>query len=182
MEPVRYWSALTKITGNIPAAAAVGLGVIYTQQLERHCGPSRPGQDGCRTEMFGHGGNYSTVFLDDPLTGTIIVRQGENNAKGASYLTKNGCAPGWTGTAPTCTPGTDWSNNWGVSTSVEVASPVAGREEGRRAAAGGVLLSAAVLPDDRRGRHPVDNATDVYDSPAGRHDDRSHGRDRGQSP
>ena len=39
--------------------------------------------------------------------------QGKNNAPGASYLTLNGCQPGWTGTAPTCTAGKDFSNNWG---------------------------------------------------------------------
>ena len=112
VEPVRYWNALTKITDNLAAAAAVGRGVVYgnngTDLWTRSPGHLRLSQ-----QMFGHNGNYSTVFMVDPLTSTIIVRQGTNNAGGASYLTKNGCAPGWTGTAPSCTQNTVWSNNWG---------------------------------------------------------------------
>jgi CubicO group peptidase (beta-lactamase class C family) len=111
VEPVRYWHQLTKITDNIPAAAADGRGVIYINnslnmwtQSENHRKLS--------LETFGHGGNYSTIFFNDPLTSTIIVRQGENNAKGASFLTINGCAPGWTGTSPSCKAGTNYSNNW----------------------------------------------------------------------
>jgi len=113
VEPVRYWREVTKVEGNIPAAAAASYGVIY----ENNAGDAwtqSPGYQRLSTETFGHGGNYNNVFLIDPLTSTIIVRQGENNGKGASYLTTNGCSPGWTGTAPKCEPGTDWSNNWDV--------------------------------------------------------------------
>jgi hypothetical protein len=114
IEPVRLWNVVTKTTGNIPAAAAEGWGVVY-ENNSRNMWTQTQGHKRLSLEMFGHGGNYSTIFLNDPLTSTILVRQGENNAKGASYLTLNGCAPGWTGTAPTCTPGTDWSNNWNGS-------------------------------------------------------------------
>jgi CubicO group peptidase (beta-lactamase class C family) len=112
VEPVRYWNALTKITGNIAAAAAAGWGVVYENNSKNRWTVATKRLS---LETFGHGGNYSTVFIDDPLTGTNLVRQGENNANGASYLTLNGCEPGWTGTAPSCKEGTNWSNNWGVS-------------------------------------------------------------------
>ncbi|HZN98638.1 MAG TPA: serine hydrolase, partial [Gemmatimonadales bacterium] len=111
VEPVRYWQEVTKIEGNIPAAESSNRGVIY-EINSRDTWTQAPGFLRLSHETFGHGGNYSTVFMNDPLTSTIIVRQGENNANGASYLTLNGCAPGWTGTSPNCQPGTDWSNNW----------------------------------------------------------------------
>ncbi len=118
VEPVKHWHEVTKSTGNIGAAAAVGRGVVYDNNSNDRWTRSANHRKLSR-ETFGHGGNYSTIFLTDPLTSTIIVRQGENNATGASYLTKNGCLAGWTGTAPTCVTGRDWTNNWGVSTSVE---------------------------------------------------------------
>ena len=116
VEPVKYWNALTKITGNLATAAAVGWGVVYENNSTNRWTQSA-GHRRLSLETFGHNGNYSTVFMNDPLTGTIVVRQGQNNANGASYLTQNGCAPGWTGTAPTCKAGTDWSNNWNVPAS-----------------------------------------------------------------
>jgi CubicO group peptidase (beta-lactamase class C family) len=114
VEPVRYWHEVTKVEGNLPAASSASRGVVYENNSQDTWTQS-PGHRRLSLETFGHGGNYSTVFLNDPLTGTIVVRQGENNARGASYLTTNGCEPGWTGTAPSCTEGTDWSNNWNVA-------------------------------------------------------------------
>ena len=127
VEPVRYWHQVTKITDNIPAAAAVGWGVVY-ENNSTDTWTQSAGHKRLSPEMFGHGGNYSNIFLNDPLTGTIIVRQGENNAKGASYLTQNGCAPGWTGTAPTCATGTNWANNWGVASNTAGTPRRSGRE------------------------------------------------------
>jgi hypothetical protein len=117
-------------------------------------------------EMFGHGGNYSTVFLNDPLTSTIVVREGNNNANGASYLTLNGCLTGWTGTSPTCTPGTDWSNNWGVSSSVEGSNVV-----GPRKMILDPLQEAFFFPPPfcrmtAVARQTVDNVTNIYDTPS----------------
>jgi CubicO group peptidase (beta-lactamase class C family) len=114
IEPVRYWHLLTRTTGNIPAAAAEGWGVVYennsvnmwTQSLNHRR---------LSLETFGHDGNHSTIFQNDPLTGTIVARQGETYGSGGGYLTLNGCSPGWTGTAPTCSPGTNYSNNWSSS-------------------------------------------------------------------
>jgi CubicO group peptidase (beta-lactamase class C family) len=114
VEPVRYWRELTKVEGNIPAAAASSRGVIYENNVNDFW-TGTPGNQRLSPETFSHSGNYSTLFLNDPLTGTILVRQGENNARGASYLTTNGCEPGWTGMAPDCKEGTDWSNNWDVA-------------------------------------------------------------------
>jgi CubicO group peptidase (beta-lactamase class C family) len=165
VEPVRFWYALTKTTGNIPAAASKGWGVVYNNnstdswtQGTRHKRLSQ--------QMFGHGGNYSTVFLTDPLTSTIIVREGENNAVGASYLTLNGCAVGWTGTSPTCTAGSDWSNNWGVSSSTEGSNIV-----GPRKLILDPLQEAFFFPPPfcrmtAVARQSVDNTTDVYDTPS----------------
>jgi len=128
VEPVRYWNEVTKITGNLPVAMAHGRGVVYYNNSTNRWTQSA-GHRRWSNEMFGHDGNFSTVFLTDPLSGTIIVRQGKNNAPGASYLTLNGCQPGWTGTAPTCKPGTDWSNNWGVArTDSRESDYVAGRK------------------------------------------------------
>ena len=113
VEPVRYWSLVTQPT-TIAAAAAEGRGVVF-ENTSQNLWTGTANHRKLSLETFFHGGNYSTLFLTDPLTSTIVVRQGENNANGASYLTKNGCAPGWTGTSPTCTPGSDWTNNWGVA-------------------------------------------------------------------
>jgi CubicO group peptidase (beta-lactamase class C family) len=159
VEPVRYWHAVTRVAGNIAAAAAEGWGVVF-QNNSKNMWTKTVNHRRLSLEMFGHGGNYSTVFLHDPLTGTIIVRQGENNAKGASYLTKNGCAPGWTGTAPTCTPGTDWTNNWS-SSSVYV---------GPRKKVVEPLQEAFFFPPPfcrltSAGGATVDNTSDVYTSP-----------------
>ena len=165
VEPVRYWNALTKITGNLPAAAAVGWGVVYnnnsTDMWTQSAGHLR-----LSPETFGHGGNYSNIFINDPLTGTIVVRQGENNANGASYLTENGCAPGWTGTAPSCKSGTDWSNNWNVS-----SSAVGFSSAGPRVKVVEPLQEAFFFPPPYcrmtlAAGNLVDNATDIYDGPA----------------
>jgi hypothetical protein len=116
--------------------------------------------------MFGHGGNYSTVFLNDPLTSTIIVRQGDNNARGASYLTINGCEPGWTGVAPSCTEGTDWSNNWNV------AGPELGSSRvGPRKMVVEPLQEAFFFPPPfcrmtSAAGQVVDHTIDVYSSPS----------------
>ena len=101
VEPVRYWHEVTKVEGNSRRPTYASRGVVY-ENNSQDAWTGSPGHRRLSPETFGHGGNYSTVFLTDPLTGTIIVRQGENNATGASYLTTNGCAPGWTGTAPNC--------------------------------------------------------------------------------
>ena len=79
VEPVRYWHEVTKIEGNLPVAAAASRGVIYENNSQDTWTQS-PGHKRLSLETFGHGGNYSTVFMNDPLTSTIIVRQGENNA------------------------------------------------------------------------------------------------------
>lgn len=164
VEPVRYWQQVTKVTDNIPAAAAEGWGVVY-ENNSKDIWTQSAGHRRLSLEMFGHGGNYSTVFLNDPLTGTIIVRQGGNNAKGASYLTQNGCAPGWTGTAPTCTAGTNWTNNWGVANGT-IGSP----SVGARKKMVDPLQEAFFFPPPfcrmtTVAGVPVDNATDVYETP-----------------
>ncbi|MDQ3222584.1 MAG: hypothetical protein M3Q75_03790, partial [Gemmatimonadota bacterium] len=165
VEPVKHWSTLTRITGNIAAAAAAYWGVVYsnngTDMWTQSAGHRR-----LSSETFGHGGNYSTVFLNDPLTSTIIVRQGENNAKGASYLTLNGCAPGWTGTAPACVAGTNWSNNWNVSSNTLGFSVT-----GPRKTIVEPLQQAFFFPPPfcrmmSAAGTTVDDATDVYDSPS----------------
>jgi CubicO group peptidase (beta-lactamase class C family) len=166
IKPVKYWYEVTKTTGNIAAAAAANRGVVY-QNNSRDLWTSSAGYRRLSLETFDHGGNYSTVFLIDPLTSTIIVRQGENNANGASYLTQNGCAPGWTGTAPTCAPGTDWSNNWNV-----VGDTVGSSSVGPRIKIVEPLQQAFFFPPPfcrmtTAGGTTVDNTTDVYDSPSG---------------
>jgi len=163
VEPVRLWREVTRTTGNLAAAAAAGWGVVY-QNNSMNAWTAAAGYRRLSPEMFGHGGNYSTVFLNDPLTGTIIVRQGENNAKGASYLTKNGCAPGWTGTAPTCTSGSNWSNNWNVASGTANFSLVAPRK-----AVVEPLQQAFFFPPPfcsmiSVSGAKVNNATDVYSS------------------
>jgi CubicO group peptidase (beta-lactamase class C family) len=165
VEPVRFWHALTKTTGNIAAAAAQGWGVVYNNNSTdlwtvgtRHKRLSQ--------EMFGHGGNYSTVFLDDPLTSTIIVREGSNNAKGASYLTTNGCAIGWTGLSPSCTPGTNWSNNWGVSNSQEGSTAVGPRKKILEPLQEAFFFPPPFCRMTAVARQTLDNTTDVYDTPS----------------
>lgn len=164
IEPVKYWYAVTKITGNIPAAAAAGFGVIYTNN-STDMWTSSAGHRRLSPETFGHGGDHSNIFINDPLTGTIIVRQSVYSANGAPYLTINGCAPGWTGTAPTCTQGTNWSNNWNVpSTSVDAAAV------GPRTKVVEPIQDAFFFPPPfcrmtSAAGTAVDNTTDVYDSP-----------------
>jgi hypothetical protein len=111
-------------------------------------------------ETFGHGGNFSNIFFIDPLTSTNVVRQGENNAKGASYLTKNGCQAGWTGLSPTCTAGTDYTNNWS-STNTNTGSRKKVMEP---------LQEAFFFPPPfcrmaSAGSSNVDNVSDVYTTP-----------------
>ena len=161
VEPVRYWREVTKIEGNIPAAESSNRGVIY-EINSRDTWTQAPGFLRLSHETFGHGGNYSTVFMDDPLTSTIIVRQGENNADGASYLTLNGCAPGWTGTSPNCQPGTDWSNNWDAA-----AGELGSSREGPRKMIVEPLQQAFFFPPPfcrmiAAAGQPVDNLTDAY--------------------
>ncbi len=166
VEPVRYWSLLTRITDNIPAAAAAGFGVVYgnnaTDMWTRSAGHRRLSR-----EMFGHGGNYSNVWLNDPLTGTIIVRQGENNATGASYLTKNGCAPGWTGTAPNCVAGKNWSNNWDVPNTTVGYSSVGPRTKLLEPLQEAFFFPPPFCRMTSAAGATVDNTTDVYDTPPG---------------
>jgi CubicO group peptidase (beta-lactamase class C family) len=161
VEPVRYWRELTKVEGNLPAAQSSSRGVIYEINSSDTWTQS-PGYRRLSAETFGHGGNYSTVFMNDPLTGTVIARQGENNGDGASYLTINGCAPGWTGTAPQCEEGTDWSNNWGVA-----GGELGGSRVGPRKMIVEPLQQAFFFPPPfcrmaAVGGQPVDNLTDTY--------------------
>ena len=165
VEPVRYWNEVTRITDNAVAAAA-GRGVVYTNNSTdtwtRSAGHRR-----LSAELFGHNGNFSTVFLTDPLTGTTIVRQGKNNATGASYLTRNGCQPGWTGTAPTCTPGTDWSNNWGVAQDSQDSPNIASRTMVMDPVQEAFFFPPPFCRMSVAAGTTVDKVTDVYDSPAG---------------
>jgi CubicO group peptidase (beta-lactamase class C family) len=164
VEPVKYWYALTKITDNLPAAAAMGWGVVYSNNSldtwTRSAGHKR-----FSLELFGHNGNYSTVFLTDPLTTTTIVRQGDNNANGASYLTLNGCAPGWTGTAPTCTAGTNWSNNWGVSNTTPDWPEVGARMKVVEPLQEAFFFPPPFCRMTSAAGNALDNTTDVYNSP-----------------
>jgi CubicO group peptidase (beta-lactamase class C family) len=165
IKPVKYWHEVTKTTDNIAAAAAANRGVVY-ENNSRDLWTQSAGHRRLSLETFNHGGNYSTVFLIDPLTSTIIVRQGEHNGDGASYLTQNGCAPGWTGTAPTCAPGTDWSNNWNVPEDTVGASTI-----GPRIKIVEPLQQAFFFPPPfcrmtSAGGQPVDRTTDVYSSPS----------------
>jgi CubicO group peptidase (beta-lactamase class C family) len=164
IEPVRYWQALTKITGNVAAAAAVGWGVVYNNN-SKDMWTSSAGHKRLSPQTFGHGGNYSNIFINDPLTSTIIVRQGENNAKGASYLTTNGCAPGWTGTAPTCTAGSNWSNNWNVSSNSVNFSTTGPRKKVVEPIQEAFFFPPPFCRMTSAAGMTVDNATDVYDSP-----------------
>jgi hypothetical protein len=126
-----------------------------------------PGHKRLSLETFGHGGNYSTLFMSDPLTGTIIVRQGENNGKGASYLTSNGCAPGWTGTAPNCEEGTDWSNNWNLPAGELGSSRIGVREMVVEPLQEAFFFPPPFCRMTSVAGRPVDTVTDAYDSPAG---------------
>jgi CubicO group peptidase (beta-lactamase class C family) len=164
VEPVRYWNALTRNVSDIPAADAVGWGVVYNNN-SKNMWTATTGHKRFSSEMFGHGGNYSNVFLNDPLTGTIVVRQGGNNAVGASYLTLNGCAPGWTGTAPLCTSGTNWSNNWNVSSGTVNFSTVGPRKKLLEPIQEAFFFPPPFCRMTMAGGNPVDNQTDVYDSP-----------------
>jgi CubicO group peptidase (beta-lactamase class C family) len=165
VEPVRFWSVLTKTTGNIPVAAAQGWGVIYNNNSTNMWTVGTKHKR-LSLEMFGHGGNYSTVFLNDPLTGTIVVREGNNNANGASYLTLNGCAIGWTGTSPTCTRGSDWSNNWGVSSSVEGSTAVGPRKKIIDPLQEAFFFPPPFCRMTAVARQTIDKTTDVYDTPS----------------
>ncbi len=165
VEPVRYWYEVTKVEGNLAAASYANRGVVY-ENNSLDTWTQSPGHQRLSLETFGHGGNYGTVFLTDPLTGTIVVRQGDNNAPGASYLTTNGCEPGWTGTAPSCTEGTDWSNNWNVA-----AGELGSSRVGPRVMIVEPLQEAFFFPPPfcrmtSAGGQPVDNTTDVYSSPS----------------
>jgi len=163
VEPVRYWDALTRITVNIPAAAAVGWGVVY-QNNSRDMWTQSASHKRLSLETFGHDGNYSTIFMNDPMTSTIVVRQGENNAKGASYLTTNGCAVGWTGTAPTCTAGTDWSNNWNVPAQAQGSSDVAPRMKVVEPLQEAFFFPPPFCRMTSAAGNTVDHETDVYNS------------------
>lgn len=165
VEPVRYWDALTKITGHIPAAAAQGWGPVYNNN-SKNMWTARVGYKRFSLETFGHGGNYSNIFIVDPLAGTIVVRQGESNGLGASYLTLNGCAPGWTGRSPTCTAGTDWSNNWGVSSGSVNFSSMGPRKKVVEPLQGAFFFPPPYCRLTSAAGNPVDRVTDVYDSPA----------------
>ena len=165
VEPVRFWNEVTKVEGNLPAASSASRGVIYENNSQDTWTQS-PRHRRLSLEMFGHGGNYSTVFLNDPLTGTIIVRQGENNATGASYLTTNGCAPGWTGMSPNCEEGTEWSNNWNVA-----AGELGSSRIGSRILVVEPLQEAFFFPPPfcritAAAGQPVDRTTDFYTSAA----------------
>jgi CubicO group peptidase (beta-lactamase class C family) len=165
VEPVKYWNLLTTITGNLPAAAAVGWGVVYNNN-STNMWTTGEGHRRLSLETFGHGGNYSNIFINDPLTSTIVVRQGVNNAKGASYLTLNGCAPGWIGTAPTCTAGTNWSNNWNVSSGAVNFSSVGPRMKVVEPLQEAFFFPPPFCRMTSVAGTPVDSTTDVYSSPA----------------
>jgi CubicO group peptidase (beta-lactamase class C family) len=165
VEPVRYWHAVTRIAGNLPTAVAAGWGVVYNNN-SKNMWTVNAGHRRLSLETFGHGGNYSTLFINDPLTGTIVVRQGENNANGASYLTQNGCAPGWTGTAPTCIPGTNWTNNWGVSSGKLNFSSVAPRKKVVEPLQQAFFFPPPFCRMTSAAGTAVDNTTDVYPAPS----------------
>lgn len=165
VEPVRFWHLLTSADPDVPVAAALGWGVVYNNN-STNLWTANAGHRRLSLDTFGHGGNYSNVFLADPLTGTIIVRQGENNAKGASYLTLNGCQPGWTGTAPTCAKGTNWSNNWNVSSGAVNFSTVGPRTKVVEPLQEAFFFPPPFCRMTVAAERPVDDATDVYTSQA----------------
>src|SRR5919202_6528521 len=65
VEPVRYWYEVTKVSGNLPVAEASNRGVIF-EINSRDAWTQSPGHRRLSPETFGHGGNYSTVFFNDP--------------------------------------------------------------------------------------------------------------------
>ncbi|MGH7508994.1 MAG: serine hydrolase [Gemmatimonadales bacterium] len=166
VEPVRYWREVTKVEGNVAVAAAASRGVIYENNA-RDTWTQSPGYLRLSPETFSHGGNYNTVFVNDPLTSTIIVRQGENNARGASYLTTNGCEPGWPGTAPSCEEGTDWSNNWDVPAGQIGSARVASRKMVVEPLQQAFFFPPPFCRMTSAARQPVDHTTDVYHSQPG---------------
>jgi CubicO group peptidase (beta-lactamase class C family) len=161
VEPVRIWHLLTQSIDDIAAAAAVGWGVVYNNN-SMNMWTADAGHRRLSQETFGHGGNYSNIFIDDPLTSTIIVRQGENNANGASYLTTNGCRQGWTGTSPSCTAGTNWSNNWNVSSSAVNFSTIGPRKKVVDPVQEAFFFPPPFCRMTSVAGAPVDNQTDVY--------------------
>ncbi|HEX3275133.1 MAG TPA: serine hydrolase domain-containing protein [Gemmatimonadales bacterium] len=164
VEPVRYWDAVTRVAGDIPAAVAAGRGVVYTNNgTDRWTATA--GHRRFSNQLFGHNGNYSTIFLTDPLTGTTVVRQGKNNATGASYLTLNGCQPGWTGTAPSCTAGTDWSNNWGVAEKDAESATIGPRTMVMDPVQEAFFFPPPFCRMTGAGENEVDQVTDVYQTP-----------------
>jgi CubicO group peptidase (beta-lactamase class C family) len=166
VQPVRYWNLLTKISDNIAAAAAVGWGVVYNNN-SMNMWTADAGHRRLSQETFGHGGNYSNIFINDPLTSTIIVRQGENNANGASYLTTNGCRQGWTGTAPSCSAGTNWSNNWNVSSGAVNFSTIGPRKKVVDPVQEAFFFPPPFCRLTTVGGTLVDNSTDIYSTPSG---------------
>lgn len=166
VEPVRYWNLLTRITGNIPAAADAGWGVVYSNN-SIDTWTADEGHRRLSPETFGHGGNYSNLFLVDPVTSTIIVRQGDNNATGASYLTQNGCAQGWKGTSPSCTSASDWSNNWGVPSSSMDFVTVGPRKKVVDPVQQAFFFPPPFCRMTAAAGMAADGETDVYPSPAG---------------
>jgi CubicO group peptidase (beta-lactamase class C family) len=161
VEPVSYWHLLTRTTGNLAAAAALGWGVVYNNN-STDMWTREPGHRRLSPQTFGHGGNYSNLFINDPLTGTIVVRQGMNNANGASYLTLNGCAPGWTGTAPSCTAGANWSNNWNVASGAEDFVTVGPRKKVVDPLQEAFFFPPPYCRMTAAAGTPVDDQTDVY--------------------
>ncbi len=166
VEPVRYWREVTKVEGNVAVAADASRGVIYENNA-RDTWTQLPGYLRLSPETFSHGGNFNTVFVNDPLTGTIIVRQGENNARGASYLTTNGCQPGWTGTAPSCEEGTDWSNNWNMPAGQIGSARVASRKMVVEPLQQAFFFPPSFCRMTSAAGQTVDNTTDAYASPPG---------------
>ena len=164
VEPARYWHEVTKVEGVVPAAAAASRGVIFEINAA-NTWTQAPGYLRLSLETFGHGGNYSTLFLNDPLSSTIIVRQGENNAEGASYLTLNGCAPGWTGSAPDCVEGSDWSNNWDLPITVPGGARIGTRKMVVEPVQQAFFFPPPFCEMKFVGATAVGRITDVYDSP-----------------
>lgn len=165
VEPVRYWNLMTKAIDDIAAAAAVGWGVVYNNN-SMDMWTADAGHRRLSQETFGHGGNYSNIFINDPLTATIIVRQGENNANGASYLTTNGCRQGWTGTSPSCSSGTNWGNNWGVSSGAVNFSTVGPRKKVVDPVQEAFFFPPPFCRMTSVAGTPVDYSTDIYSSQA----------------
>ena len=94
-----------------------------------------------------------------------MVRQGKNNATGASYLTLNGCQPGWTGTAPSCTAGTEWSNNWGVAEKDAESATIGPRTMVMDPVQEAFFFPPPFCRMTGAGENEVDQVTDVYQTP-----------------